>query len=163
MPDTLPRAYAVGRARIADGPAAFEQLVDATFDPAREVILPAPAGGAPEGSSPFSGTARLVELRPDRVRIEADLDQPGYVVLVDAYDPNWTATIDGRPGEVRRANLAFRAVEVPAGRHRIDYRYRPRSVVIGLGITLAAALAGAGLALARLRKPPAPVRAGAAG
>jgi hypothetical protein len=163
VPDPLPRAYAVGRARIADGQAALEQLVDATFDPAREVILAGPAGGAPGAASSFSGSARLVELRPDRVRIEADLDQPGYVVLVDAYDPNWTATIDGQAGEVRRANLAFRAVAVPAGRHLIDYRYRPRSVVMGLAITVAAALAGAGLALARLGEPREPLTAGAAG
>jgi uncharacterized membrane protein YfhO len=73
-------------------------------------------------------------------------------VLVDAYDPDWKATVDGRPEALLRANVAFRALPLEAGEHRVEMRYRPRSVVLGLWISALAALAGAaGLAAARWR------------
>lgn len=148
VPDPLPRAYAVGRARVADGPAALEALADPGFDPRLEVILPA---GEPVSApdSLFTGSARLLELHADRVRVEAETSQPGYVVLVDTYDPNWTATVDGRRATVLRANLGFRAVAVLAGRHLVEYRYRPATIVVGLAITVCALLAGVALTVAR--------------
>jgi uncharacterized membrane protein YfhO len=50
---------------------------------------------------------------------------------------------------VYRANVAFRAVRAPAGRHRIELRYRPRSVAIGLALGAASLLAAALLLRAR--------------
>lgn len=96
-------------------------------------------------------------FRPDRVRLEADLDAPGYVVLVDAYDPGWAATLDGAPTPLLRANIAFRAVRVPEGRHSIELTYRPRAVVVGLAVTGATALlllCGAALRARRGRSSP---------
>ena len=63
----------------------------------------------------------------------------GYLVSTDAWYPGWKAYVDGRPATLHRANLAFRAVSVPAGRHRVAFRYEPRSVRVGLALT---ALAG---------------------
>jgi hypothetical protein len=145
VPDPLPRAYAVSGARIADGQAAFDALVHPSFDPAREVILPE---GSPAAIAPsFSGTARVTTLEADRVRVEADLSEAGYVVLVDAYDPGWRTTVDGRATPLLRANIAFRAVAVPAGRHVIESVYRPRAVLAGLAVSAAALVAGVGAAL----------------
>ena len=89
-------------------------------------------------------------MRHDRVRIAADLERPGYVVLVDTYDPGWKATVDGRRAPVLRANAAFRAVPVGAGRHVVEMVYRPLSVIVGAALSAAAALVGLGTALARL-------------
>ena len=66
------------------------------------------------------------------------MSAPGFVVLVDTWDPGWQATVDGQETEVLRANLAFRAVAVPAGDHRIEMRYRPRSVLVGAGLSVGA-------------------------
>lgn len=149
VPDPLPRTYAVGGVRIADGLAAYKTLVDPGFDPTREIVLPA---GSPAAASPsFSGTSRLGAYLPDRVRIEADLAQPGYVVLVDAYDPAWRATVDGSEAPVLRANTAFRAVAVPAGHHEVELRYRPRSVVFGLAVSAGTLLLGLLFIGSRLR------------
>jgi hypothetical protein len=156
VPDPLPRAYAVGEVRRVDSVLAeARMLVEPSFDPTREIVLP--AGPASPVTASFSGSTRIVEFRPDRVRLEAELSAPGYVMVVDAYDPGWRATVDGRPAEVLRANVAFRAVAVPAGKHVVEHRYRPRSVTGGLlasGAALLAALVVAG-ADARRRRPPA--------
>lgn len=152
VPDPLPRAYAVGGVRVAEGGAALGALVDPSFEPNRDVVLSA---GVPRASEAgFHATARLATLAPDRVEIDADLSADGYVVLVDSYDPGWTATLDGSPADVVRANVAFRAVGVPAGHHYIVMRYRPPAVLWGLA---ASALAWAALAVtASLRGGTAP-------
>jgi hypothetical protein len=140
VPGAVPRTYAVGRARSAEGELARQALTDPAFDPAREVVL---AGTALEGGPGFSGRSRVVDFRPDRIRIEAELSAPGVVVLVDTFDPGWKVTVDGRPAPLLRANVAFRGVEVPAGKHVVEQVYRPWTVLYGLGISSAAALFGA--------------------
>jgi hypothetical protein len=145
-PAPLPRTYAVGTSRIADGDDALRALVDPQFDPEREVVL---ASGPRLAAPAFRGTSRLLESRPDHVVLETDFESEGLAVLVDGYDPGWSAALDGAATPVYRANVAFRAVRAPAGRHRIELRYRPRSVAIGLALGAASLLAAALLLRAR--------------
>ena len=56
----------------------------------------------------------------------------GFVVLGDNYDPGWRVWVDGREGEVLRANYSMRAVALEPGSHRIFFSYRPRLVLAGL-------------------------------
>jgi len=92
----------------------------------------------------------VADLRADRVRVEADLNEPGYLVLVDAWDPGWRVSVDGREAALLRANIAFRAVALPAGAHVVDFVYRPRSLLIGLAVSGAALLAVLAVALSAL-------------
>jgi hypothetical protein len=146
VPGALPRTYVVGTAQAADGDRAREILLDPRFDPSREVVL---QDTALEAGPLFSGRSRIIDFRPDRVRVEAELSEPGVVVLVDAYDPGWKVTVDGRPASLLRANVAFRGVRVPAGRHVVEQVYRPWTVLYGLGASAAATLVG--LAVVRQR------------
>jgi len=144
VPDPLPRAYAVGGARVAADADALAILDRPDFDPRRELIL---ADGEPRAAPDgFRGRVTFRELGPDRVRLEAELSHPGWVVLVDGYEPGWHARLDGVAVPLLRANLAFRAVAVGAGRHVIEQVYRPRSVTVGLilsGLFLILCLAAA--------------------
>ena len=49
----------------------------------------------------------------------------GYVVLNDPYHPWWSAAVDGAEAPVLRANVLFRAVAVPPGRHTVRFEFRP--------------------------------------
>jgi hypothetical protein len=157
VPEPLPRAYAVGGVRVADGIHGLMALIDPAFDPRREIVLPEgrPAA-APEG---FRGQARVVRESADRVRLDAELSADGYVVLVDGHDPGWRARVDGRTAPLLRANVAFRAVAVPAGRHAVEMVYRPTVAIAGLvvsGITLAALVVAFAAPFVRRRLGPAP-------
>jgi hypothetical protein len=155
VPDPLPRTYVVSKARPATGNEALEAMTGPFFDPRREVILAAVPAGAPPlvdaETTPAAGTSRIVEEAPDRIVIEADLTRPGYVVLSDSYDPGWRVRLDGHPAELLRANVGFRAVAAPAGRHRIEQVYRPPSVLAGSAVTLVAMAVGAGFGFRRAR------------
>ena len=133
VPDPLPRAYAVGGTRTAEGIEEVGVILDPAFNPRDEVLLAkGPARTAPAG---FNGSVRIVEEAADRVRLEVDLSAEGHVVLVDTHDPGWRALVDGRPVALLRANVAFRAVAVPAGRHVVEMMYRPPLALAGLAVS----------------------------
>jgi uncharacterized membrane protein YfhO len=72
------------------------------------------------------------------VTLEADSPDGGFLVLNDLWHPWWFAEIDGKPAEILRANVLFRAVAVPPGKHTVQFSFRP-----------------IGRVLAMLRNPPA--------
>lgn len=153
VPDPLPRAYAVTGARHAPDHEAVAALADPGFDLAGEVLLP-PAGAGPAAGGPAgaAGRARVIEERSDHVVVEAELDRPGYVVLLDAFDPGWRARLDGRDVPILRANLAFRAVHVPVGRHRLEFRYTPPVALAALSVSAVTAIVLAGTGLRQLAR-----------
>jgi uncharacterized membrane protein YfhO len=57
------------------------------------------------------------------------------VVAGDAYYPGWRARVDGERRPVQELD-AVRAVRSGAGRHMIEFRYRPASVYWGCGLSL---------------------------
>jgi uncharacterized membrane protein YfhO len=127
----------VGRAVVKPEPDSYFRLADPGFDPRNEIVLS--EGEALSDTTDSVGRASFIERRPDRIELEVEAAQSGYVVLVEAYEAGWRASVDGLPVPVRRANVLFRAVPVPAGRHRVVLRYAPLSVSLGLatsGITM---------------------------
>ena len=73
------------------------------------------------------GTAQLVSYANTRIVIEADAPDGGWVVLNDVWHPWWTAEVDGKPAPIDRANVIFRAVATPPGKHRVEFIFRPFS------------------------------------
>ena len=139
VPDARPRAYVVGGARPG-GDVAELQRAAQEMDLAREVLIAdLPARIAPDPA--FAGTVAALEIRPDRVHVDVEANAPAWLVMVDTFDAGWRARVDGSPVELRRANVAFRAVRVPPGRHAVDLVYRPTGVIVGLTVTGAALIA----------------------
>jgi hypothetical protein len=78
---------------------------------------------------------RVLSRAPERFVIEADLACPGLVVAGDSYYPGWRAWVDGERRPIQELD-AVRAVRSGAGRHVIEFRYRPASVYWGFGLTM---------------------------
>jgi hypothetical protein len=73
-------------------------------------------------------TCRITIDEPQRVVVEAQLGAPGFVVLADTFHRDWSlhvTTADGasEDRQIFRANRLHRACWLPAGRHRLEYRY----------------------------------------
>jgi hypothetical protein len=136
---SLARAFVVYRAIVAvDHEDAWARIHQADFDPATTVVL---EGGQPlDTQADIEAQAQVVRYEPNALQIEVNSEAEGFLFLSDPFYPGWQAQIDGQPTEILRANYAFRAVAVPAGRHQVTMAFRPRSWYIGLGLSVCTAL-----------------------
>jgi Bacterial membrane protein YfhO len=151
VPDPLPGAYVVGSAsRAGTDDDAIARLLSPDFDPRREVVL-AGTGSARLLARGWSGGVRVLTRGQNALRVETETNAPGILVVVEGYHRDWRATVDGVPARVERANVAFRGVEVAAGRHTIDLRYAPRSIPWAIGLGAAGLLLALALRLTRAR------------
>lgn len=80
---------------------------------------------APENSA---GAASIASWAPDRVEIITTSTSAALLVLHDIDYPGWIAEIDGNATPIIRAEMLFRAVEVPPGNHQITFRFAPLSL-----------------------------------
>jgi hypothetical protein len=154
-PGALPRAYGVHRAvAVADVGEAIRALGSEAFVPGEELLVEEPA--RPEwGARPRTAPVPLAVSRPsnERVVIEGELPWPGFVVLNEAAIGGWSVTVDGEPMGWRAANAAVRAVEVPAGRHRVEWTYETPGLRTGAAVSLSVlVLAALGAWLAARRR-----------
>lgn len=103
------------------------RLIHDGFDFSEGVLIETGASQpAPTGQTRAAGDVNVVEFGPDRLNVRARVDAngPAWLVYLDAFDPEWTATVDGQPARVQRANIAFKAVEVPPGEHTVVFAFR---------------------------------------
>jgi hypothetical protein len=90
----------------------------------------------------------------------APLAGPRILTFLDAWYPGWKAYVDNREVPILKANDVFKAILVPQGPHRVQFVFRPRSVMLGLAVSalglILAIAALAGLSLLRPRVSTAP-------
>ncbi|UYN91072.1 MAG: YfhO family protein [Anaerolineales bacterium] len=97
-----------------------------------------PVGLGQPAACPLAGQSVIIDSGANRVNIEVGTEQGGWLLLADTYYPGWQATVDGVAVDIQPAYGVFRAVQVPAGTHEIEFLYRPLSFAIGLASSLLA-------------------------
>ncbi|HET7770507.1 MAG TPA: YfhO family protein, partial [Chloroflexota bacterium] len=141
-----PRVYVADTWRVARSiDDAVELLADDEIDGEPSTVITFEEGGkvpapraAVAGGSP--GSASILRYEERLVEIEASADTDALLVLLDAKTPGWRATVNDAPAEILTANVAFRAVPLPAGRHRVRFTYEPPSWGPALAISGGAAV-----------------------
>ncbi len=74
------------------------------------------------------GVVKLTSYAANEAKYEVESEKGGLVVFSEVYYPGWTATIDGQDAQVGRANYVLRALNVPAGKHEVVFKFDPKSV-----------------------------------
>jgi hypothetical protein len=74
----------------------------------------------------------------DEVRADVDADGAGYLVVADALQDGWSATVDGHSVPLVNADHAVVAVPVPEGEHVVRLRADPGGWRSGVVVSLAA-------------------------
>jgi uncharacterized membrane protein YfhO len=89
-----------------------------------------------------AGEITLEEYRPNYLRYESSAEGNALVVFSEIYTrEGWSVTIDGEPAQALRADYILRALEIPAGKHTIEWRYRAPKWGLIDGITMAFSVA----------------------
>jgi len=122
-PNALPRVLFAEQAQAAD----FEHILATGRWPEIDLRHPVLLATAEPTAAAFRrpGNARIVSYRNTEIRIEADSPDGGWVVLNDIWQPWWRVDVDGRPSTLLRANVLFRVVAVPPGRHAVRFHFDP--------------------------------------
>ncbi|HEY3857343.1 MAG TPA: YfhO family protein [Verrucomicrobiae bacterium] len=100
----------------------------------------------PEAKSTVKATlqpsARVIskDFGANRQKLEVDTPSDTMLVLTEAYYHNWQAFLDGHPTPVLRANYAFKAVEIPPGRHEVILVYKDEAFETGGAISICSLL-----------------------
>ena len=142
--DVIPRPEANGAAWMvesvlrADTPHEEMELLG-KIDTKREAVMG--KNFLPKNLDLAAGEITLSEYRPNYLRYEAQAEGNALVVFSEIFtDKGWTVTIDGEEAKPLRADYILRAVEIPAGKHTIEWRYRAPKWALVEGITLAFSL-----------------------
>jgi hypothetical protein len=128
-PRALPRVMLVGAWRQAN----FDDMLRTgqwpDVDPRRTVLLEnAPPQFVPGQAD---GTARIVSYRNTEVVIETDSPAASLLVLNDIWHPWWRACVDRDEADILKANVLFRAVVVPPGKHTVRFSFHPLAGAFG--------------------------------
>lgn len=67
------------------------------------------------------GTARVARYEENRVIVQTDNAEKGFLVLADMYYPTWHVTIDGKQSDIVRTDYLLRGVVIPGGKHTIVF------------------------------------------
>jgi hypothetical protein len=148
-PGVLPRAWAVHDVAAVHNLGEVQHFMQ-TRNPAKTAVMI----GTPPPVDTCEGADSVTMWRPNvnAVDMRANMACRGMVVLSETFYPGWIATVDGATVPIYQVYGMLRGVPVNAGSHKIEMRYRPKSVLIGFGMTVLGLLAAAIVAL-RLHWP----------
>ena len=120
-PRALPRVMFATKAVVGN----FEAMIASgrwpEGDPETTVVLETTQSAAERRP----GSVRILDYHNTLIALEADSPDGGFAVLNDMWQPWWFASVDGAEIAIQRANVLFRAVAVPPGRHKILFTFEP--------------------------------------
>lgn len=145
-------AWTVRRTVRVDGSdRSLAAISEPGFDPLRVAVVSGSPGLDERGASlgepqPPPAAVRVWRDGPSffSATVEAG-PYPAFLVRSAAAYPGWRAWVDGRVARVEVSDHAFQGVAVPAGRHKVEFRYEPDAFRTGMFVTLAACGTLAGL------------------
>ncbi|HPM78836.1 MAG TPA: YfhO family protein, partial [bacterium] len=115
---------------------AHEMLLSGAIDPAKTVVWERQDGESePPAMDTAAGAVRFVRHSPNEVVLDVQSAAPAVLVLAEAFGKDWRCTIDGRPSTLRRAYGFLRSTPVPAGGHRVVFRYRQAGLTAGIALS----------------------------
>lgn len=161
----MPRAMLVGAWSVVPdtGRSVVDSISTVVHNPALFTYLTSDPG-IPSGAADSVGSATITRYGLHRVSLDVDAKRPAVLRLADLWYPDWKVTVDDKPAKLLRADHALRAVAVPAGRHKVEFRFVSQAFTLGLWLSIGSAvlallLMAAGWWLERRTAPPAPALA----
>jgi hypothetical protein len=121
---------------VKDDKEIIKKMLDKRIDLRKELIIIGDGKIGQWQGRAVKGNVRPIVYKANKVVLESDTDNDAFVYVSDTHYPGWRAYVDGKETKIYRANLAFRAVKVPKGKHTIVFRYVPMTLYIGLCLTI---------------------------
>ncbi|MFI5151036.1 MAG: YfhO family protein [Bacteroidia bacterium] len=131
------------------------------FDPARTAVVDKQFEAQVKGLSPGKDSTSLIRLthyEPNDLQYETSNKNEGLAVFSEIYyEKGWNAYVNGTLMPHFRANYVLRAMRLPAGNNKVEFKFEPKVYATGEKISMAGSIllllvcAGSGFLL--LKKP----------
>lgn len=131
-PNALGAAWLVKSVSFKNGPAEIMKSIS-DFNPSETAILDT-KDQTRVGTIKYDSTARiqLIQNENDAATYQFTANQPQFAVFSEIfYDAGWKAYIDGKESAILQTNYVLRGMEIPAGAHKIEFKFEPASYAIG--------------------------------
>ncbi len=116
---------------VADDSVGLAFLAQPEFDGSKIVFLSAADRALVTVSNQTAAKNISTKFGVQSVDTEVEAAAPALVTIAQTYYHRWRAKVDGQPVKLLRANVAFQAVEVPAGKHQVHIYYDDRAFKLG--------------------------------
>ncbi len=137
----LPRIFLANQVIVEnDSQAIADKIFDPAFNLRSQVIL---EEELPEGflvAESEVGAVSFLNYQPNTIELETDSLDNNLLFISDVFYPGWEVYLDGKKDKIYRADFIFRAVAIPAGKHKVGFFYKPKSFYLGLKITVLATI-----------------------
>ena len=88
-----------------------------------------------------TSTIQLTSYKPNHLKYVSNNTSAGFAVFSEMYYKNgWVATVDGNEAKIFQVNYVLRGLEIPAGKHTIEFKFEPQVIKTGSTITLISSL-----------------------
>ena len=145
-PSSLPRGFLVSDFEvIKTKKKILNRIKRKDFDPSRVVIFekeprfvtsPKNSHNRVDQQSTFrSSRVKITNYEPNRINFSVRSDKNNFLVLSEVYYPGWRSYVNGKKAEILRANYILRAIYLPAGNHKVEFVFEPKSYKLGQVIT----------------------------
>ena len=114
-------------------------VIGSDFAEARECLVNVSASGSVDVQA--TDFIRMTSYAPNELHYHYSASVARTAIFSEIYYPDgWTATVDGAPLDLFRADWIFRAANLPAGEHDIVMRFEPKAYSIGAKASRASSL-----------------------
>lgn len=86
-------------------------------------------------------TIEMISYKPNHLKYVSNNSKNGFGVFSEMYyEKGWIATIDGKETKIFNVNYVLRGLQIPAGKHTIEFKFEPQVVKTGSMISLISTL-----------------------
>jgi Bacterial membrane protein YfhO len=134
-PTALPPITAGQRPAIVNDTNTLAAIAAADWNPHEQVFVTPWDEPALTNLDSAQATVTNVIWTAHRIEFQIEAPEPTLAVIAQSYYEGWQATVNGQPAWIIRANHAFQAVPVPAGRSTVRLDYVDRGFQLGLALS----------------------------
>jgi len=138
-PDAMGNCWLVSNYSMVDS--ADEEIMSLNaFNPAKQLVVDkrfADQVNGFVGSVDSLARIKMTQYSPNGIQYEYQSANEQLAVFSEMYyQPGWNAYVDGKLSPHFRANFVLRAMRLPAGKHKIEFKFEPKAFYVGEKISL---------------------------
>lgn len=138
--DTFPRAFIVPNAIVVKSKnELIKNLENKNFDFKNNILLEKKVNISTQNSSSYK-QVQITHYEPNRITLTTFMDNPGFLVLSEIYNPGWKAFVNGKETEIYKTDYVLRSIYLDRGIKNVTFIFDPLSYRIGKLISISSFL-----------------------